>query len=82
MLWAFETGDRADGGYKNVFAENGQLVVELYGKDKIIGTNLYKDDGTKNGACCPSYFTRTRYEWVKNRFRQQGMSEVLPIYLR
>jgi hypothetical protein len=79
MLWAFETGDRADGGYKKVFAENKQLVVELYGKDKIIGRNLYEDDGTKRGACCPTYFTRTRYKWANNRFRQEGKSEILTV---
>jgi hypothetical protein len=82
LLWAFETGDRADGGLKNVFAENGQLVVELKGKDKIPGWNLYEDDGTNHGACCPTYFTRTRYEWVSNRFRQKEQSEVLPLSTR
>ncbi len=62
VLWAFETGDRADGGYMNVYADNGELLVELAGKDKIIGKNLYEDDGTKNGVCCPTFFTRTRYQ--------------------
>ena len=79
LLWAFATGDRADGGYKNVFAENGQLFVELFGKDKIIGTNLYKEDGTHTGACCPTFVTRTRYAWANNRFRAQGESEILPL---
>lgn len=79
LLWVFETGDRADGGCKNVFAENGELVVELYGKDKIIGRNLYEDDGTSTGDCCPNYFTRTRYSWSRNRFRRKGTSEVLPL---
>ena len=79
LLWAFETGDRADGGYKNVFAENGELVIELYGKDKIIGRDLYAEDGTSNGTCCPTYFTRTRYKWANNHFRQQGEPEALPV---
>jgi hypothetical protein len=79
MLWAFQTGDRADGGYKNIYAASGRLVVELQGKDKIIGKNLYEDDGTKNGDCCPTFFTRTRYEWGAKRFRQKGKSEVFPI---
>lgn len=82
LLWAFETGDRADGGYRNVLGENGRLVVELCGKDKIIGRNLYEDDGTHTGACCPTYFTRTRYKWANNRFRRQGKSEVLPLEMR
>lgn len=79
LLWVFETGDRADGGYKDVFAEDGKLIIELLGKDKIIGTDLYKDDGTTNGLCCPTHFTRTKYEWANNRFRKQGKSEVLPL---
>jgi hypothetical protein len=78
LLWAFETGDRADGGYKNVFAENGELVVELQGKNKIIGRDLYEDDGTNMGDCCPTHFTRTRYKWAHNRFRPKAKSEVLP----
>ena len=78
LLWAFETGDRADGGYKKVFAENGRLVVELKGKTKIIGKNLYEDDGTGTGDCCATHFTRTRYEWSNNRFRKLE-SEVLPL---
>lgn len=81
LLWAFETGDRAEGGYKDVFAENGELVVELQGKDKVIGWNLYADDGTRTGLCCPTYFTRTRYRWVRNRFRQYRKPEVLPLKL-
>ena len=79
LLWAFETGDRADGGLKDVYAENGKLVLELYGKDKIIGGDLFADDGTKNGDCCPTVFTRTRYVWLGGRFIRQGKSEVFPL---
>jgi len=79
LLWTFETGDRAYGGYKNVFAENGQLVVELNGWDKIIGRNLYEEDGTNRGACCPTFFTRTRYKWTNKHFQQQGNAEVVPM---
>ena len=76
LLWAFETGDRADGGYRDVFAEDGQLVVELLGKNKIIGKNLYGDDGTHNGLCCPTVFTRSRYKWTGNRFKLTQTPEV------
>jgi hypothetical protein len=37
VIWAFDTGDRADGGLRQVTAENGQLVIELFGKDRVIG---------------------------------------------
>ena len=79
LLWAFETGDRADGGLKRVFAENGELLVELHGKDKIIGRNLYEDDGADTGDCCPAHFTRTRYTWSRNRFRQNAPAAVLQL---
>jgi hypothetical protein len=29
LLWAFDTGDRADGGLRNIYADQGDLVVEL-----------------------------------------------------
>lgn len=65
IIWRFETGDRADGGLRNVYAENGQLVVELFGKDRVIGNELFKGD---EGLCCPSVFTRTRYKWTGKHF--------------
>lgn len=76
LLWAFATGDRGDGGLRQVYAENGGLVIELYGKDTIIGGNLA--DTEEIGACCPKSFTRARYEWRENRFQQTVPPEVLP----
>ncbi len=73
LIWDFETGDRADGGLRNVYAENGQLVIELFGKDRVIGGQLYRGE---EGLCCPSLFTRTRYTWTGKRFEQTG-TEVL-----
>lgn len=35
LLWAFATGDRAQGGLRRAYAENSELVVELYGKDLV-----------------------------------------------
>jgi len=67
IIWDFETGDRADGGLRNVYADNGKLVIELFGKDRVIGGQLYRGD---EGLCCPSSFTRTRYKWTGNRFEE------------
>lgn len=77
LLWAFEGGDRTDGGVKRVFAGDGGLVVELFGKDKIIGSDLYAPDGVHTGLCCPVLFTRTQYVWKGGRFRRLR-SEVVP----
>ena len=78
LLWKFATGDRAQGGLRRIYADNGEFVIELAGKDKIIGRDLYADDGTSTGACCPTVFTRTRYRWSNGRFRQRGTAEILP----
>ena len=74
LLWKFATGDRADGGLRRIAAENGELVVDLFGVDTAIGKKLY---GTEDvGACCPKHFTRTRYRWVGTQFQQDESEEV------
>jgi len=75
VLWSFQTGDRADGGLRQVYADGGNLVVELYGRGKIIGTDLYADDGTRAQQPYPYIVTRTRYRWLKNHFQLIGKPE-------
>lgn len=74
LLWDFKTGDRADGGLRQVYADNGELVIELFGKDRVIGEELYRGD---EGLCCASSFTRARYKWTGRRFQQIG-KEIFP----
>jgi hypothetical protein len=76
FLWGFESGDRAWGGLNRVYAENGELVVELFGKGTQIGGELGSTEPV--GLCCPRSFTRTRYQWRSNHFQQRGEIEVLP----
>src|SRR5262245_53424758 len=78
LLWAFDTGDRADGGLRRVKAENGRLLVELYGNGKIPGKDFGAEDKTNRGACCPMFFTRARYKWTGNAFRLASKPKVLP----
>ena len=74
LLWKFATGDRADGGMRRIAAENGELVVELFGVGAAIGKKLY---GTEDvGACCPKHFTRLKYRWVGTKFQPDGPAEV------
>lgn len=74
LIWPFRTGDRADGGLKNVFAENGMFVVELYGQDRFllgeIETGKIGDDIEQ--LCCPTHFTRSVYKWNGKDFLMQG----------
>jgi hypothetical protein len=79
-LWSFETGDRSAGGLKEVYADGGMLVVELYGRNQVPGDpeSLGADDGSNTPACCPDSFTRTRYAWDGRAFVPRGAPEVLP----
>ncbi|MEZ5422914.1 MAG: hypothetical protein R2682_07465 [Pyrinomonadaceae bacterium] len=74
LIWPFRTGDRADGGLKDLRAENGELVVELYGRDRFIlgQTETGKITGDEEQLCCPTYFTRSRYKWNGKNFLMQG----------
>jgi hypothetical protein len=70
LIWNFRTGDRADGGLKDIRTENGEAVIELYGQDRfIIGeTETNKITGDEEQLCCPTYFTRTFYKWNGRNF--------------
>lgn len=74
LIWPFRTGDRADGGLKNIYATGGNLVVELYGQDRFllgqIETGKIGDDVEQ--LCCPTHFTRTIYKWNGKNFLLQG----------
>jgi hypothetical protein len=76
-IWYFRTGDRADGGLKDLRAENGQLVVELYGQDRYIfgDVETMKITGDEEQLCCPDWFTRTTYKWNGRNFLMQGKRE-------
>ena len=73
LLWNFRTGDRADGGLKDLRSENGELVVELYGQDRFLlgQTETGKITGDEEQLCCPTYFTRTFYKWNGKNFLMQ-----------
>jgi hypothetical protein len=74
LIWHFRTGDRADGGLKNIRAENGEVVVELFGQDRYIVGELdtAKITGDEEQICCPTHFTLSRYKWNGSNFRLQG----------
>ncbi|HEY0404365.1 MAG TPA: hypothetical protein VGC89_01475 [Pyrinomonadaceae bacterium] len=74
-LWSFESGDRAEGGLRSVYAEDGELVLELFGKETSVD-NLNSAEPT--ALCCPASFTRTRYQWREGEFQRQGEMEVFP----
>lgn len=77
LIWNFRTGDRTDGGLKDLRAENGMLVVELYGQDRYLlgDAETMKITGDVEQLCCPSFYTRTNYKWNGNAFRMEGKRE-------
>ncbi|MBV9240923.1 MAG: hypothetical protein JO314_02845 [Acidobacteria bacterium] len=74
LIWSFRTGDRADGGLKDIRAENGMMIVELYGQDRFLlgGNETGKITDDREQLCCPSYFTRSSYKWNGSTFFMQG----------
>jgi len=63
LLGYFHAGDRAASGLYQVYANGGNLVVELFDPDKRIGD------------CCSDGFVRTRWNWRNTRFEQVGAAE-------
>lgn len=74
LIWQFRTGDRADGGLKDVRAENGMMTVELYGQDRFLLGQIEtgKITGDVEQLCCPTHFSRTHYKWNGHAFLMQG----------
>jgi hypothetical protein len=73
LVWNFRTGDRADGGLKDMRVENGEFVIELYGQDRFLlgETETGKITGDEEQLCCPLFFTRTFYKWNGRNFLMQ-----------
>lgn len=74
LIWHFRTGDRSDGGLKDIRAENGEIIVELYGQDRYILGEIetMKITGDEEQICCPTHFTRSNYKWNGTHFILQG----------
>jgi hypothetical protein len=74
LLWMFRTGDRADGGLKDIRVEHGLVTIELFGQDRFLlgQVETGKVTGDEEQLCCPTYFTRTAYKWNGSAFLMQG----------
>ncbi len=73
LIWYFRTGDRSDGGLKDLRMENGEFVVELFGQDRFLlgEVETGRITGDEEQLCCPTYFTRTFYKWNGRNFLMQ-----------
>jgi hypothetical protein len=74
LLWSHETGDRANGGLRNLRVEGFDLVVEQYDIKFDSAKGRY-EEGT--ALCCPKRFIRSHYRWDGEHF-EKSKSETLP----
>ena len=81
IIWKFTSGSEAHGGTRDFWLDDKELIVELYGKCKIVGFepkvdyseiefNRYSDTALKST-------TKYRFGWNGNKFGQKSV-EVLP----
>lgn len=56
LLWTFVSGDRAEGGLRNVYTDNNKLVIETY------------EPKGSNGDCCPNSYKSVIFQWRDNTF--------------
>lgn len=78
LLWEFMTGDRADGGLKKIYTENGELIVELFGDSKIVDDkwSFHIPEEKYLGDGRPSIYTKNRFKWDGKKFTVEGKPEL------
>jgi hypothetical protein len=77
LIWSFRTGDRADGGLKDIYHSEEHpdtVVVELFGQDRFLLGQMEtgKITGDYEQLCCPTHYTRSFYKWNGKVFLMQG----------
>ena len=84
LLWGFITGDRADGGLKDVYTENGELIIELFGDSKIVNgkwlSHIPEDKYAGDGR--PTIYTKNRFKWSGKKFVVVGNPELFDYNLK
>jgi hypothetical protein len=80
-LWKFISGDRAEGGLRDIYTEDGGLVVELFGDSKFANDRWESEipEGKFRGLCCPTVYTKTKFIWDGRRFAVDGTPKVFDI---
>ena len=81
LIWYFRTGDRADGGLKNIYPEDGLVAIELFGKDRWIFGEMETLRITSDEVqlCCPTHYTKSRYKWKNGSFSIDGDRLTFPM---
>jgi hypothetical protein len=80
LLWTLLTfaGGSDIGGIKDIYPQNGDLILELNGRNKVVGAQSTLAEEYR-GDMVYTEFTRLRFHWNGRAFRQQGRPEFLPL---
>ena len=80
LLWFFETyASGSDiGGIREMYVQDGVLVLELNGRNRIKENGSTLVDEYQCDQCYKE-FTRMRFQWDGKRFKQKGRLEVYPL---
>jgi hypothetical protein len=68
-IFSFSTGDRADGGFRKIYGEGGELIIEL---------NAGDEKAPDCDGCQSTRFSRNRYKWNGRKFVKVSQ-EILPV---
>jgi hypothetical protein len=78
LLWSFIANERGEGALRRVYAEEGKLVVELLGRDRVPGARTAKSPPpAQRSVPSPDTITRAEFDWRENRFELVA-KELLP----
>lgn len=61
LIWYIDTGDRSAGGLRDVYGEDGNLIVETYNSDVIFDS---QGNAVPGASCCSKTYTRAVYQWT------------------
>lgn len=75
VLWSFISGDRADGGLRNIAVQDGDLLLE-FGGDVKFANARFESRPVGDAACCPSRYSRIKLRWDGRQFAQIGVTQV------
>lgn len=78
LLLYFWTGEKAEGGLKGVYSEDGKLIIETFGESKFENDkwNFNLPKNNVGGLCCPDIFTRISFKWNGEKFVVEGNPEL------
>jgi len=75
LLWKLSTGSKAIGGLKDFRLKNKEFIIELYGKCKIVGTELKVNEGEEfTSECCHKEYTVFRFGWNGHKLVQKEVN--------